>query len=198
MQIWRLPTDFWTTTEKGLHHLSRDIPELTSPSLPFQTSVNPLKNHLRPAFQEQNPIKWKNLLKGRLSHKWRQFATAHVRSKKLDLSAQEWGPKFATAMWDHSFRIWQFRKDAFHGDTKAQVKRYKLEELDRGKARLRTQHTELQLILQHTNKNTSNPRKRSTAFNMIVKNVGQPLPNSFSMRLNRDFHPHTMNYYHSI
>jgi hypothetical protein len=147
MQMWRLPADFWTTMEKGLEHLSRDIQESTSPALPFQTSVNPLGNHLPAAFHEQNSIKWTNLLKRRLSHKWQKFVTAHVHSKKLDLRTQEWGPKFATAMWDHSLRIWQFRNDTFHGDTNTQVKRYKLEERDREKARLRTRHTELQPIL---------------------------------------------------
>jgi hypothetical protein len=131
VQMWRLESDFWTAMEKGLQHLSRYIQESISPSLPFQKFVSPIRNHRRKAFQEQNSIKWKNLLKGRMSHKWRQFATAHVRSKKLNLRAQELGPKFATAMWDHSLRIWQFRNDYFHGNTNTQVKRYKLEELER-------------------------------------------------------------------
>jgi hypothetical protein len=157
MQMWRLPADFWTAIEKGLQHLSGDIQESTSPSLPFQTSVNPIRNHLRAAFQEQNSIKWMNLLKGRLSHKWQQFTTAHVRSKKLNIRAQEWGPKFATAMWDHSLRIWQFRNDAFHGDANTQVKRYRLEELDRGKARLGTQQTDYNQYYTASNRNTSNP-----------------------------------------
>jgi hypothetical protein len=81
MQMWRLPADFWTALEKGLHHLPRDIKESTSPTLPFQISVNPIRKHLRAAFQEQNSIKWTNLLKRRMAHKWQQFATAHVRSK---------------------------------------------------------------------------------------------------------------------
>jgi hypothetical protein len=51
--------------------------------------------------------------------------------KKLDLRAQEWGLKFTTARWDHSLRKWHFRNDAFHGDANTQVKRYKLEELER-------------------------------------------------------------------
>jgi hypothetical protein len=147
MQMWRLPADFWTALEKGLQHLSRDIKESTSPPLPFQISVNAIINHLQAAFQEQNSIKWTNLLKGRLSHKWQQFATAHVRSKKLDLRAQEWGPKFVTAMWDHSLRIWQFHNDAFHGEANTQAKRYKLEELEREKTQIRNRHTELQPIL---------------------------------------------------
>jgi hypothetical protein len=145
--MWRLPADLWTALEKGLHHLTRDIKESTSPTLPFQISVNPIRNHLWAAFQEQNSIKWMNLLKGRMSHKWQKFATAHIRSKKLDLRAQEVGPKFITALWDHSLRIWQFRNDAFHGDANTQFKRYKLEELEREKSRLRDRHAELQTIL---------------------------------------------------
>jgi hypothetical protein len=82
-----------------------------------------------------------------MSHRWKQFATTHVRSKKLDVRAQEWGPKFITALWDHSLRIWHFRNDAFHGDTNTQVKRYKLEELEREKTQTRTRYIELQTIL---------------------------------------------------
>jgi hypothetical protein len=53
--------------------------------------------------------------------------------KKLDLRAQEWGPESITALWDHSLQIWHFRNDAFHGYANTQVKRYKLEELEREK-----------------------------------------------------------------
>jgi hypothetical protein len=124
MQMWRLPAKFWTEMEKGLQHLPPDIQESTSPSLPFQTSVNTTRDHLRAALKEQNSIKWTNLLKRRLAHNGQQFATAHVRSKKLSLRAQEWGPEFTTEMWDHSFRIWKFLNDAFHGDKNTPVKHY--------------------------------------------------------------------------
>jgi hypothetical protein len=100
--MWRLPSDFGTAIEKGLNHLPSDLKESTSPTLPFQISVNPIRNHLRTAFQEQNSIKWTNLLNGCMSHSWQQFATAHVDSKNLDLRAQEWGPKLITVLWDHS------------------------------------------------------------------------------------------------
>jgi hypothetical protein len=50
MQMWRLPADFWTAIEKGLHHLPTDLKESTSPTLPFKISVNPIRNHLRAAF----------------------------------------------------------------------------------------------------------------------------------------------------
>jgi hypothetical protein len=82
-----------------------------------------------------------------MSHRWQQCATAHVRSKKLDLRAQEWGPKFITALWEHSLRIWQFRNDIFHGYASAQVKRYKLEELEQEKTQTRTRYIELQSLL---------------------------------------------------
>jgi hypothetical protein len=82
-----------------------------------------------------------------MPHRWHQFATSHVRSKKLDLRAQEWGPKFITALWEHSLRIWHFRNDAFHGDANAQVKRYKLEELERVKTHTRKRYIELQPLL---------------------------------------------------
>jgi hypothetical protein len=87
------------------------------------------------------------IYKGRLSHKWQRFATAHVRSKHLDLRSQEWIPKLVTAMWGHSLRIWQFRNYAFQPDTNAHVKHYKLEELERGKTRFRSRHTELKPLL---------------------------------------------------
>jgi hypothetical protein len=50
--MWRLPADFWTAIEKGLHHLPSDLKESMSPALTFQISVNPIRNHLRAAFQE--------------------------------------------------------------------------------------------------------------------------------------------------
>jgi hypothetical protein len=67
--------------------------------------------------------------------------------ERLDLRAQEWSPKFVTAMWDYSLRIWQVSNDAFHADTNEQVKCYKLEELERGETRLRSRLTELKPLL---------------------------------------------------
>jgi hypothetical protein len=82
-----------------------------------------------------------------MSHRWQQFSTSHVRSKKLDLRAQAWGPKFITALWEHSLQIWHFCNDAFHGDANTQVKRYKLEELEREKTHTRKLYIELQSLL---------------------------------------------------
>jgi hypothetical protein len=93
-----------------------------------------------------------------MSHRWQQLSTAHVRSNKLDLRAQEWGPKFITALWEQSLQIWHFRNDAFHGDANAQVKRYKLEELEQEKTQTRTRYIELQSLLhQFQQKNFESP-----------------------------------------
>jgi hypothetical protein len=78
-------SDFWKAIEKRIQHLSQDTQEPPSPPLPLQIAVDPIRNHLRAAIKEQNSINWTNIYKGRLSHKWQQFATAHVRSKRLDL-----------------------------------------------------------------------------------------------------------------
>jgi hypothetical protein len=103
--MWRLPADFWTAMEKGLQHLIRGTQEYTSPSLPLKTTFNPIQSHICAAFQEQNSIQWMNIFKGRLSHTWQQLATAHFRLKRFNLRAEEWGPKFVTAMWAHSLWI---------------------------------------------------------------------------------------------
>jgi hypothetical protein len=91
MQLWCLPADFWTAIEKGIQHLSQNTQESTSPPLPFQIPVDPIRNPIRAAFKEQNSIKWKIVYKARLSHKWQQFTKGYVRSKRLDLRAQEGG-----------------------------------------------------------------------------------------------------------
>jgi hypothetical protein len=100
---------------------------INQPAFAISNVSQPNQESPPSSLKEENSIKWTHIYKGRLSHKWQQFATAHVRSKRLDLRAQEWSPKFVTAMWDHSLRIWQFRNYSFNSDTKAQFKLYKLE-----------------------------------------------------------------------
>jgi hypothetical protein len=117
----------------------------------------------------------------------------HVRSNWLDLRAQEWGPTFVTAMWDHSLQICKFHNGAFHADTNSQVKRYKLEELEREKhaSDPDTQNSNHYFI--SSNRNISIHQIRSTDYTMIVKSAGQLLQNSFSLKPNLDSHPQTMN-----
>jgi hypothetical protein len=145
-------------------------------------SVNPIWKHPRAAFKQQKSMEWTNIYKGRLSHKWQQLTTMHVHSKLLDLRAQEWCPKFVTATWDHSLRIWQFRNDTLHADTNAQVKHYKLEELEN------SNHYFIFI-----NINILIHQIWSTDYDTKVKSAGQLLPNSFSTKPNLDSHQHTMN-----
>jgi hypothetical protein len=145
--MWRLPADFWKSIEKGLHHLPSDLKESMIPTLPFQISVDPIRNHLRAAFQETNSIKWMNLLKGRMSHRWQQFAMAHVRSKNSTYGHNNGAPNSSLLCGTIPFEYGIFANDAFHGDANTQVKRYKLEELERKKTQIWKRYIELQPIL---------------------------------------------------
>jgi hypothetical protein len=107
-------------------HTRINRPDFTIPNFSQPNQESPLRSLQK----QQNSIKWTSIYKGRMSYKWKQFATARVRSRQLELRAQEWGPKFVTSMWDHSLQILKVRNDAFHADTHAQVN-------------LRFRHTEL-------------------------------------------------------
>jgi hypothetical protein len=67
----------------------------------------------------------------------------------IELMSSRMGSKVchSTVGPDHSLRIWQFHNDAFHADANVQVKRYKVEELEREKMLLRSRHTELKPLL---------------------------------------------------
>jgi hypothetical protein len=130
-----------------------------------------------------------------------QVAAIHHHARSLEKTRPtrtRMGPKFATAMWDNSLRIWQFRNAAFHGGANTLVKRYKLEESNGKKHGSGIYTQNYNQYYTASNRNTLTPQIRSTTLDMIVKNVGQPWPNSFSTRLNPDSHPQTMNYYHGI
>jgi hypothetical protein len=58
---------------------------INQPTFTISNFIQPNQQSLRAAFKEQNSINWTNIYKGRLSHKWQKFATAHVRSRRLDL-----------------------------------------------------------------------------------------------------------------
>jgi hypothetical protein len=121
------PADFWTAIEKVIQHLSQEYTqESTSPPLPFQMSVNKIRNHLRAAFKEQNSIKWTDKhLQGSSVPQVAAICQSACPLETAENSSQQCGTT-------HSLRIWQFRNDEFHVDTNAQVKCYKLEELERG------------------------------------------------------------------
>jgi hypothetical protein len=65
MKHWKLPNDFWTAMEKGLHGYTRN-PKGGTITTPFPPTYDNRRNQLKLAFREQDTIGWDNLLKGRM------------------------------------------------------------------------------------------------------------------------------------
>jgi hypothetical protein len=147
MEVWHLPNDFWISMEKGVVHTTTHAGTTNTVPLPFAISTDPGRMQLRGAFKERSKIGWLNVLKGRLSTRWQDFVTAHLKAIKSRFKADEWAANFVAALWEHTLRIWQNRNDAFHVDNEAQTKRYKLEALGRNKSQLRARGASLQDIL---------------------------------------------------
>jgi hypothetical protein len=63
MKHWKLPNDFWTAMEKGVHGYTRH-PEGGAIDTPFPPTYDNRRNRLKLAFREQDKIGWDNLLKG--------------------------------------------------------------------------------------------------------------------------------------
>jgi hypothetical protein len=136
MEVWHLPNDFWTAMEKGLAHITNHEGTAISVTLPCMISTHHGRMQLRKASKQQSKIGWINLLKGRLSVRWKEYVTAHLKATKSHLKADEWATQFVAALWEHTLRIWQYRNDAFHADNKVWTKLYKIEALGRNKAQL--------------------------------------------------------------
>jgi hypothetical protein len=60
---WKLPNDFCTAMEKGLHGYTRN-PEGGAILTPFPPTFNNRRNHIKLAFQEHDKIGWDTLIKG--------------------------------------------------------------------------------------------------------------------------------------
>jgi hypothetical protein len=69
MKHWKLPNDFWTGIEKGVHRYTRN-PKGGSINTPFPPMYDNRRNHLKLAFREQYTIGWDKLLKGRMGRQW--------------------------------------------------------------------------------------------------------------------------------
>jgi hypothetical protein len=76
MERWHLPSDFWTTIEKGINHYTEHPHQRTAsskdnePQKPFGVTFNTPRNLLQQAFRTQSHIGWDNFLKGRMSRDW--------------------------------------------------------------------------------------------------------------------------------
>jgi hypothetical protein len=65
MKHWKLPNDFWTALEKGVHGYTQH-PLYGVIDTPFSPTYDSRRNHLKLKIREQDKISWYNLLKGRM------------------------------------------------------------------------------------------------------------------------------------
>ena len=96
---------------------------------------------------EQNEINWENLLRGRLSKKWRALQQSHYERIGSPRQAASWVSGLIVQLWQVSFDLWEHRNDILH-NSEASERLKGLEEIDkqireqyqRGWASLPTRH----------------------------------------------------------
>jgi hypothetical protein len=130
MKHWKLPNEFWTAMEKGLHKYTRN-PKGGAINTTFPPTYDKRRNHLKLAFREQYKIGWDNLFKGWMGRQWIEYVKQHIHNENIKLQAQEWAPKMILALWDHMLRLWQYRNHDLHKDDSKRVAQFKVEVLDR-------------------------------------------------------------------
>jgi hypothetical protein len=90
MEVWHLPNDFWTAMEKGVLHIINHKGTTNIIPLPFTVSAHHRRMKLWEASKQQFKIGWINVLKGRLSIRWQDYVTAHLKATKSRHKADEW------------------------------------------------------------------------------------------------------------
>jgi hypothetical protein len=108
--------------EKGVARIINQEGVMNNVPLSFMVSTHPGRVQLQEAYKQQSKIGWINMLKGRLSIRWQDYVTAHLKATKSRLKADEWATKVVTALWEHTLWILQYRKDTFHADNEVQTK----------------------------------------------------------------------------
>jgi hypothetical protein len=144
MAPWKMPPDFWTAIEKGLQHYTINASQNNKGATsPFPGTFNNPRNLLRQAFREHDEIGWSGMFEGRIATQWKVYTAQHMNAKEIKLKMQELVPKFINAMWDHTTRLWHFRKDAVHSRDTKQVAQFKIDALERDKEPIKNKHKEL-------------------------------------------------------
>jgi hypothetical protein len=100
MKHCKLPNNFWTTVEKGLHGYTRN-PKGGAIIIPFPPMYNNRRNHLKLAFREKYKIGSDNLLQGWMGRQWIKYVKQHIQNDNIKLQTKEWAPKMILTLWDH-------------------------------------------------------------------------------------------------
>jgi hypothetical protein len=168
---WKLPNDFWTAMEKGLHGYTQN-PHGGAINTPFPPTYDNKRNRLKLAFREQDEIGWDNLLKGQMGRQWIEYVKQHIEHDNIKLQAKEWAPKMILALWDHMLRLRQYQNNALHEDDSKIVAQFKVEALDRDIARLTARHNDLRSKLHEIQERHMERREHIKLYNTAAVNSG--------------------------
>jgi hypothetical protein len=160
---WKLPKDFWTAMEKGVHGYARH-PEGGAIHTSFPPTYDNRRNRLKLKFREQDKIGWDNILKGRMRKQWIEYVKIYIDHENIKLQAKEWAPKMILALWDHMLRLWQYRNNALHEDDCTPVAQFKVEALDPDIARLAVRHNALRSKLHEVQERHMERREHIQTF----------------------------------
>jgi hypothetical protein len=81
---WKIPNEFWTAVEKGMHSYvtaPKKAKDRTIPTTPFSATWNRERNALKSAYHAQSKIGWEILVKGGIDQKWVQFMETHYANQ---------------------------------------------------------------------------------------------------------------------
>jgi hypothetical protein len=84
--------------EKGVAYIINHEVNINNVPLLFAVSSHPGHMQLREASKQRSKIGWINVLKGRLSIRWQDYVTAHLKATKSRLKADEWAQKSCSVM----------------------------------------------------------------------------------------------------
>jgi hypothetical protein len=80
MGPWKMPPDFWTVLEKGIHYYTMDPGQNSKVHVSsFTGTFNTPRNVVQQAFREQYEIGWSNLLKVIITTQWKLYTEQHLR-----------------------------------------------------------------------------------------------------------------------
>jgi hypothetical protein len=95
MTIWKLPTDFWTTAQRGIQFYidnpgkpkmqEEEEPQIPQAPAPFQPTLNNARNLLRQDYRAQSSIGWENFMKGRIVGQSETYIAFHIRQNQIGL-----------------------------------------------------------------------------------------------------------------
>ena len=87
------------------------------------------RREYKAATLEQNKINWENLLRGRLSTKWRTLQQAYYERIRSPRKAANWVSGLIVQLWKVSFDLWENRNDILH-NSEASARLKGLDDID--------------------------------------------------------------------